>query len=321
LPKVIRKAERENKEMNKYDVFVIGSANVDQTVTVERMPEEGETLSGLGYQVCCGGKGSNQAVAAARAEAKTAFLGCVGKDENGKLFRDKFAAESIACDALWDVDTPTGVALIYLTTKGNNAITIYAGANGCISAEQIEQCSGMLNSSKVVLLQNEVPEQVNIDAAKAITSTDTKIVLNPAPAREMSRELLERVDCVIPNETEAQLITGIKITDQESLDKCVDKLHEMGISQAIITLGERGCYVSTGSERKQFTPPKVKVVNTIGAGDCFCGVFCAFLAKGCDTFESVKQAIAASSVSVTRHGAMDSMPTLDEFYIKGKGKR
>ncbi|MFI4912637.1 MAG: ribokinase [Sedimentisphaeraceae bacterium JB056] len=302
--------------MSEYDVFVVGSANVDQTVTVERMPEEGETLKGLSYQICCGGKGSNQAVGAARAKAKTAFLGCVGNDDNGKLFRDKFAQEGIICDAMWDVDTPTGVALIYLTTSGNNAITIYAGANGCISSEQIEKSTEMLNASKVVLLQNEVPEEVNIQVAKAVTSEDTKVILNPAPAREMSTELLAKTDCIIPNETEAQLITGIKITDQESLDKCVDKLHELGIDEAIITLGERGCYVSSGGNRRQITPPKVKAINTIGAGDCFCGVFCAFLAKGFDTFAAVEYAVKASSISVTRHGAMDSMPMLDEFYTE-----
>lgn len=300
--------------MSEYDVFVMGSANVDQTVIVDRIPEEGETLTGLGYQICCGGKGSNQAVSAARAQAKTAFLGCVGKDDNGKLFREKFSAENIACDGLWDVDTATGVALIYLTTKGNNAITIYAGANGCISPEQIQANADRLNASKVVLLQNEVPEDVNIQVAQAITSKTTKVVLNPAPAREMAIELLAKTDCIIPNETEAQLITGIKITDDDSLNKCVDKLHEMGIAEVIITLGEKGCYVSSGGQRKQITPPKVEAINTIGAGDCFCGVFCASLAKGHNTFDAVKYATKASSISVTRHGAMDSAPTLKEFY-------
>jgi ribokinase len=299
--------------MSGYDVFVIGSANVDQTLTVERIPEEGETLSGLDYRICCGGKGANQAVAAARAKARTAFLGCVGKDDNGRLFRDKFTVEGIDCRALWDVDTATGVALIYLTTKGANAITIYAGANGCISEAQIRRCGDILNKSKVVLLQNEVPESVNLLAAEVITSAETKIVLNPAPARNMPLELLKRVDCIIPNETEAQLITGIKITDSQSLDKCVDALHRMNIENVIITLGARGCYVSDGASRTQITPPTVDVVNTIGAGDCFCGVFCAFLAKGCDIFEAVKYAVAASSISVTRHGAMDSAPMLEEF--------
>ncbi len=299
--------------MNEFDVFVAGSANVDQTITVERMPEEGETLKGLDFQLCCGGKGANQAVAAARAKAKTAFLGCVGKDKNARMIEEKFLAEAIDCRFLRKVDTPTGIALIQLTTKGENAITIYEGANGCISLDQIEQSSPSINNSSVVLLQNEVPEEVNLEIARRIVNEDVKLVLNPAPARQMNSSLLKKVDCLIPNQTETRLITGIKITDEKSLCQAADKVHNMGISEVIITLGKDGCFVSDGSTQRLLPAEETKVVNTIGAGDCFCGVFCSLIAKGLDCFEAVKYANKASSIAVSKQGAMDSMPTLEQY--------
>ncbi len=299
--------------MNKIDVFVIGSANVDQTVLVERMPIEGETVAGLDYQVCCGGKGANQAVAAVRAGAKTAFLGCIGNDDGGKLFRKKFEKEKIQTDYLYEVETSTGVALINLTTDGSNSIVVYSGANGCIEPKHITDNSDVLYSSKIVLLQNEISEQINIEVAKVLSGSSARLVLNPAPARELSLEMLKRTDLIIPNQTEAELITGVRIVDKNSLTQCVDRLHEMGLEEVIITLGGDGCVVSAHGRREYITPPEVKVVNTIGAGDCFCGVLCALLSRGEDIFSAAGYAVKASSISVCRNGAMDSMPYLEEF--------
>ncbi len=300
--------------MTGYDVFVVGSANIDQTVVAERMPEEGETVHGLDYKICCGGKGANQAVAAARAAASTAFLGCVGDDEGGRIFRNKFAAEKINCDGLWNADKPTGIAQICLTTAGNNSIVVYAGANGCIQERQIKENAANLNESKIVLLQNEVPEEVNTQVARALKNDSVKLVLNPAPARKSKSELLKRTDCIIPNQSEAQLITGIKITDEQTLKSCVESLHSLGIAEVIITLGSDGCFVSACGKQQHIKPQKVNVVNTIGAGDCFCGVFCAMAAAGKDVFQAAEYAVRASSISVTKNAAMDSMPLLKEFY-------
>ena len=296
------------------DVVVVGSANIDQTVILSSLPRPGETLTGSELMIAEGGKGANQAVAAARLGATTAFVGCVGDDGYGLRMRKKLEAENIWCDFLATKNAvPTGSAFIFIDDNGRNMIAIVAGANGKITCEDINNSSELISKSKVMLLQHDIPQEVINHSAQIAHSAGVKVILNPAPARDIPLSLFKYLACIIPNETEAEKITGIVLSDNKGLDKQADWFHSKLVKVVMITLGEKGVYVSNEKNRKIIPAHKVDVVDTVAAGDCFCGALGASIAAGENWFDAAEFASKAASISVTRRGAIDSIPYIHEM--------
>jgi len=299
---------------NKIDVVVVGSANIDQTVVMKSLPETGETVMGKEMHIAEGGKGANQAVAAARLGAQTAFVGCVGDDDHGVRIRNRLHVEKIHCDYLYArKGIPTGSAFIFLDQLGHNVIAIISGANECITCQDIKHSAELISQAKIVLLQHEIPLKIVADCVKIAHKAGVKVILNPAPAREIPDSLLACTTCIIPNEVEAEKITSISFQEDSSLDRQANWFHYKGVGVVIITRGEKGVYVS-GQDRRVFIPAvKVNPVDSVAAGDCFCGALAAALVRDMDWYESAKFATKAASIAVTRQGAMDSLPVYQEI--------
>lgn len=298
------------------DIVVVGSANIDLNVRLERIPGVGETLLADSLAVHEGGKGANQAVSASRLGGKTAFVGCVGDDDNGKRLVDKLQGEGIDCRNIIDCEnTPSGTAMIFIDRQGQNSIAVVQGSNLKVCQAEIDKAKPTIENSKVVLLQHEIPLETNEYVAKIASDNGVEVVLNPAPAKKISEGIYKYVSVVIPNEYEAQLMTGIEGDDDESIKKQVEYFHSKGVEHVIITLGAKGAFVSSNGKQEIVASPKVEAVDTVAAGDCFCGAFAVARSNGKDVFESVAFAAKAASVSVTRVGAMDSIPKIEEVVL------
>ena len=296
------------------DVVVIGSVNIDQTVVLDLLPNVGETLTGKELIVTEGGKGANQAVACARLKIDTAFIGCIGDDSNGRAIRKRLKSEKISCDfLLTKPGVPTGLAFIFLDSNGENMISVVAGANNAISCEDIDRGSKLIGNSKLLLLQHEIPQKVVEYSAQIACKSGIRVILNPAPARKISEALLKRVHCVVPNETEAESITSISSNCDDALFMQSEWFHERGVNVVIITLGEKGVHLSENGECSVIPACKVSVVDTVAAGDCFCGALAAAIVKEKDWFSAAEFAVKASSIAVMRKGAMISMPYLSDI--------
>jgi ribokinase len=274
-----------------FDVTVIGSANLDIVVRTERHPSPGETVLGHDYAEYPGGKGLNQAVAAARAGASTSFVGAVGTDDAGRTLRSVAHAEQIDLSQLLDADsTPTGRALITVDHAGENSIVVVPGANAmAIAPPSI--------SAQVVLGQLEVPIGAIIDAFVSARKIGATTILNPAPATELPIELLALCDIVVPNEHEVVLLGGVK------------GLFDAGVATVVTTRGEHGIEIRTAAGERHLIPaPAVPVVDTTGAGDTFCGTLAARLAHGAPINDAATWAVAASALAVGQAGAIPSIP-------------
>lgn len=298
---------------NKCDIVVVGSVNIDQTVVLDFLPTAGETLMGKELIVAEGGKGANQAVACARLGIDTVFIGCVGDDSNGIAATKRLKSEKVCCDNLLVKNgVPTGSAFIFLDSNGRNMITVVAGANNEISCSDIEDISDVIKNAKLLLLQHEIPQDVIEYSAKIAYESGVKVILNPAPARKISVSLLKKVYCIVPNETEAESITGISANSDNAILSQSQWFHERGVNVVIITLGEKGVYLFENGQSTVIPARKVQAVDTVAAGDCFCGALAAAVVKGKDWNAAAEFAVKASSVAVTRKGAMISMPYLSE---------
>ena len=276
-----------------FDVVVVGSCNLDLVSTTSHLPSPGETLRAVSYAEHAGGKGLNQAVACARMGARTAFIGCVGNDNAGIMLRDLLSSEGIDTSQLVTVDAPTGRAFITVDASGENTIVIVAGANAHVGDAAIT-----IPSSKVLLAQLEIPldvvTRVFAQAHNAIT------VLNPAPAAQLSTELLLLCDFAVPNETESGALGGAQF------------LLGAGVTTVVTTLGERGAEISNATSITPIASYKVDAIDTVGAGDAFVGALCAELARG-ETIEyAARIASIAGALATTVHGAMPSLPTRAE---------
>jgi len=295
-------------------VVVVGSLSMDLVLTVPRLPKVGETLQGQTFNTFVGGKGNNQALAAARLGARVAMLGQVGNDEYGKIVLDNLKQNNVdTTHMLIDKNIGTGIANIWVGPDGSNSIIIIANSNGTLSPKHVEQCQTMLDNSKVLLLQLEIPMETVIAAARAGKARGLTVVLNPAPAPadgQLSSELLQLVDVFVPNETEAQLLTGILPQDQASAINCAQALIAMGPKAVILTLGERGAMVLQKDGKAEFiSSHKVKVVDSTAAGDAFVGALGAKLAEGVSLAEAVRYGCAAGALACTVSGAAPSLPT------------
>ena len=289
------------------NILVIGSANIDLTIQTDRMPKLGETVTGHGFSMNSGGKGANQAVAAAKLGGDVKFLGVIGNDTYGeKLLADlrKSGAffEGITADGV-----PTGTACITVV-NGDNFIVLNPGANDLLTPEIIEEKAELIRKSDYVIMQLEIPVDSVLRAAVIAKDAGTSVVLNPAPVKELPDEIYRLIDIMIPNEYEAMLLTGISTDNEQGCRAAVEDLRKKGVKTVIITLGDRGCVYNDG-DRIIFHPAgKADVVDTTSAGDSFIGALCCKLASGNSLPESIDYATKVAAVTVSRRGASESIP-------------
>jgi len=273
-----------------FDVVVVGSANLDLVASLDHLPVPGETLIALDYAEHAGGKGLNQAVACARMGARTAFVGCVGRDDAGAFLRNVLEREGIDTSLLRAVDSPTGRAFINVDRHGENAIVVVSGANAEVTPVELPEAA-------VVLLQLEIPLSTVVATLEAARKRSITTVLNPAPARTLNGELLSLVDVAVPNENEARLLGG------------KEQLLSLGVREVVTTLGERGTEVASRDGLVSVPPHLVTPVDTVGAGDAFTGAMCAMLAQGWTVQEAARVGAVAGALATTVHGAVPSLPT------------
>lgn len=298
---------------------VLGSINVDHVIQVPYFPKAGETLTGSDYQIAFGGKGANQAVAAARLGAAVQFIGAIGDDAIGQTMKAAFAADGIDVQAIETIaQQSTGLAMIQVASSGENSIVIAAGANAHLTVAQVEKHQAAIQQAEMLLMQLESPLQAVSFAAKLAKQAGTKVVLNPAPAQPLPPELLALVDIITPNETEAEILTGIKVEDEVSAGQAAQVFHQFGIKTVLITLGAKGVYLSESGEKSasasgQIIPGfRVQAIDTTAAGDTFNGGLVTALLAGNTLYEAIRFAHAAAALSVTKIGAQSAIPTQQE---------
>jgi ribokinase len=312
---------RENCIM-KPRITVVGSVNMDLVFRTPRMPAVGETLHGHEFRQIPGGKGANQAVAAARQGADVSFIGAVGNDGFGDFSRQCLHAEGINVDQLRCVaDVATGVAGILVEDNGSNSIVLAAGANATVTGQQIEAARATIASAKILLCQLETP-LTSVERAISIAREEgVKVVLNPSPVQDLSPALLKQVDYLILNETEALQLSGIEVTSQASAQQASRRLLEMGVRTILLTMGGNGALI-TDAEGSQFIPAiKVDVVDTTAAGDTFAGAFAVGIANGLSVLNASIEAQYTAALTVTQLGAQTSIPhrqTVLEFMAARK---
>ena len=277
---------------------MVGSANVDQVFRVGAIPAPGETVLSHGFSIALGGKGQNQAVAAARAGADTGFIAALGDDAFGASIREGLAADGIGTDGVRAADGPTGTALIAVDDSGENTIIVEAGANALLELRKADTAA--IAAADVLVMQLEIPLEVVTAAARIGKDAATRVLLNAAPIRELPAELLANVDILVVNEHEgAFLARGAAV---ETLAPVV-----------IVTLGAAGAVAYENGTEVRVAAPRVSAVDATGAGDTFCGALAALLAEGATLAESLRFAVAAASLSVQKHGAVPSIPTRPEI--------
>ena len=295
-------------------IAVVGSTNIDMIIKSKKIPLPGETVGEGEFSIANGGKGANQAVAAARAGGDVTFISCVGDDDFGKKQLEKFKVDHINLQYVFiEKNTATGVALIMVDEKGENSISVAPGANGRMTKEHLKKAKEAISSSEIVLLQLEVPIETVKYAIDMAYEMGKKVILNPAPARKIDDEVISKLHTLIVNETEAEILSGLKVDSDQAVKEAADKLLEKGPDNVIITLGAKGSYIlnRAGSD---FVPGfKVKAVDTTAAGDVFCGTFCVALSKEENIINAVKYASAAAALSVTKLGAQPSAPYIKEI--------
>lgn len=299
-------------------ILVVGSANTDMVISAEHFPLPGETMMGHGFMTNHGGKGANQAVAAARLEGNTAFIGKVGDDQFGHSTIEMMKGEGIDVSGLTVTsEQASGVALITTVPSGENSIIVDSGANGLLRPEDITNAEKLFEDAGIVLMQLETPIDTLTEAAAMAKKHGAYVVLNPAPAPKepLPVELLKNVDLLIPNETEAAYISGVNIAGDEDLPAAMNEIQKLGVKDVIITVGSRGVCARIDGEMVTVPAFKVKAIDTTAAGDTFCGALCVALSNGKPLVEAIRFGCKASSISVTRRGAQMSMPRLEEIVM------
>ncbi len=293
-------------------VVVVGSYNVDLTITTDRIPKSGETVLGSEINYSHGGKGANQAIAASRAGAAVTFIARVGRDTYGERAILDLGREGINISAISiDDEVPSGLASITLDKNGENCIVVVPGANARLSLQDISVNEHSIKESDVLLVQLESPLDAVTAAIERAVYHEVKVILNPAPAQELDSDLLQKVSIITPNRSEAELLTGVTITDANSMQYAAAALHDIGIETVFITLGSEGVFVSNQTRWEIFPAFNVEVKDTVGAGDVFNGVLAAHYQDNESLDEAVSMAIAAASLSVTKFGAQAGIPTHD----------
>lgn len=299
-------------------ILIIGSLNMDLIVRTPRIPIPGETILGNTFLTAPGGKGGNQAVAAAKLGASVKMIGRVGADDFGKQLRSHLNAVGVDTQFLQeDAATATGVALISVDDAGQNSIIVVPGANGRVTRQDVDAARDAIRQARVVVAQLEIPLDTVAYGLRAAHDAGALTMLNPAPAQALPRELLHDVDVLLPNETEASQMTNLAVTDYDSASAAAKVLQEMGARRVIITLGSKGAlWLDENGGERQVLPFEVRAVDTTAAGDAFVGALAAALAHEQDWETSVQMASAAGALAATKLGAQPSLPTraeLDHF--------
>ena len=302
--------------MPKQNILVIGSSNTDMVIRTEHLPLPGETVIGGTFFMNPGGKGANQAVAVARLGGQVAFVCKTGSDIFGHQAQQLFSEEGIDSSYVFsDTKNPSGVALITVDTHAENCIVVAPGANAHLTVADLKHSARAVEKADIVLLQLEIPMETVEEAAVMAGRLGKKVVLNPAPASKLSPRLLESLYVITPNETEAEMISGIHIVDGASAEAAARKIASMGVPNVIVTLGTRGALVFDGTDCEIVPACKVQAVDTTAAGDVFNGALVVALAEGRSLTEAARFACKASAISVTRVGAQSSVPYRTEVDI------
>lgn len=290
-------------------ILVVGSSNTDMVVKSDRLPGPGETVLGGQFFTFAGGKGANQAVAAAKLDGQVSFLAKVGNDGLGQAAIAGFEKVGIDTSSiLIDSSTHSGVALILVDSMGENSISVASGANAKLSSSDIENAKDEITNSAFILTQLEIPLSSIEVLVNMASEYGVQLILNPAPAVQLSQEILENLFLITPNETEAEILTGIKVKDEKTASLAAHFLKEKGVKNVIITLGARGAYYLTDQEEQLVPGEVVKAVDTTAAGDTFNGALTVALAEGRSMRDSILFANRAAALSVTTMGAQDSQP-------------
>jgi len=294
-------------------ITVIGSLNMDLVVRTVRAPRAGETLAGSDFHIIPGGKGANQAVAAARAGAAVRMVGCIGTDAFGPLMLDSLMAAGVEVSGIARLaETATGTATIIVEDGGQNRIIVVPGANGMITPEFIQRQWPAIQQSELILLQHEIPLPTVHAVIKLAHAAGIRVVLNPAPFYPIPQDILAKVDTLIVNEVEVQALTGLAVTDPLTARSAAASLTDGGVHTVIITLGANGALLRTAND-ELFQPAfQVEVVDTTAAGDTFAGSYAACILAGSQPQDALNFASAASALAVTRLGAQTSIPAKDE---------
>ncbi len=291
-------------------IVVFGSINMDLTTYLPRLPRPGETLLGRSFQTVPGGKGANQAVAAARLGASVRLIGRIGEDAFGRQHMAAMQQEGINIDGVVrDPGATTGLAVISVDDAGENCIVVISGANMAIEASDVERCALALEGARMLLLQLEIPIESTLAAARAAHQMGVTVVLDPAPACDIPEDLFRMVDVITPNEVEAEALLGSPIAGETDARRALGQLRRKGVASAVVKMGGRGAFFETGEGQGYVPAFPVRAVDTVAAGDAFNGALAVALMEGRPFAEAVRWGAAAGALAVTRAGAMPSLPS------------
>jgi len=302
--------------MKRPRIVVVGSSNTDMVVKAARIPAPGETVLGGAFVMAAGGKGANQAVAAARLGAEVTLVARLGADALGDKAIAGYQKDAILTDMIVrDPDRPTGVALILVDAHGENSITVALGANEALSADDVERAADRIRTADAVVMQLEVPLDAVERAAAIARAAGVPVILDPAPAPDggLPAGLLRSVTVLKPNETEAERLTGFRVSDPASAERAARALQKLGPQTVIITLGSEGAVVVDDAAVHQVPSYRVTAVDTTAAGDAFTGALATAIGAGVALQEAVRRAAAAGALAATRMGAQPSLPTQSEW--------
>ena len=294
-------------------ILVIGSSNTDMTIKSDNLPLPGQTILGGRFVMGPGGKGANQAVAAKRLGGNVEFICKVGHDIFGKNAADGYKKEGIDISHILYSTEPSGVALILVDKTGENVISVAPGANGDLSVEDIESIANVIKEADYLILQLEIPTDAVIRAAKIAHEAGVYVILNPAPACKLPNELFQYISLITPNQTETELMTGVKLINEQSFITAVENFNRMGVKDVIITLGSKGSLVCYDGKNEFVPAIKVDAVDATAAGDTFCGAVCVALSQGKNLKEAAVFATKAASLTVQKMGAQDSIPSITDI--------
>jgi len=297
-------------------VLVVGSLNIDIVTYLERMPLPGETVLGDRLEIFSGGKGLNQAVAAARSGGEVTMVGVLGNDANSTTLREVLIKEKINHDHVKEISGFCGTAVIEVDKKGQNRIIVISGANAELKAESVtEELLNSISDKKILLAQLESPISELESIFKSAKARGFYNILNPAPATNLSKEFLSVTDLLVPNQFEAEFLTGIKVVDVESAAAAGKMLIDQGVNSVLITRGEEGAVLIVTDSKSVFKAFKVSPVDTTAAGDAFCGALAVAISEGVDLDSAIRFACAAGALSVQSVGATPSLPTREQISL------
>lgn len=295
------------------NVLVVGSSNVDLIAKVDRFPLPGETVGNAVFTKMFGGKGANQAIAAVRAEGNVSFVTCIGNDGYAREMKKHFQKNDLNIEGLIQLEkSPTGVALIMVDSSGENTIAVAPGANAELTTDLVDEA--LIEQADIVLMQMEIPYKTVREISLLTKKCNTKLMLNPAPARILNTELLQCIDYLVLNELEANMVSGLSI-EKDGLETVARKLYGMGSKMIIITLGKKGSYIYSEKHRELVHSYNVNTIDTTAAGDTFCGVLAVGISSEKEITEAIRFASAAAAISVTKLGAQDSIPYRDDIQL------